>query len=71
MRTHIMTIERKIEPVVRILDEEDHKGDLEYWLRKTPEERIEAVLHLREQYIISLGFSSPPAIEPCVKIISP
>ncbi len=66
-----MTKNRKIEPVVTIVERESEKDDLRFWSGKTPEERIEAVLYMREQYIISLGYASPPPIEPVVKIITP
>ncbi len=38
--------------VVRIIKKnEEEKYNLEYWLTRTPEERLEAVQLLREQYI--------------------
>lgn len=37
---------------VRIIKkDEEEMFNLEYWLRRTPEERLEAVQLLREQYI--------------------
>ncbi|HOW84131.1 MAG TPA: hypothetical protein PK573_16330 [Spirochaetota bacterium] len=64
-----MKMKRAIEPIVKIVDRENEKDDLRYWLSRTPEERIDAVLHLRKQYIRSLGYSEIPGIEPFVKII--
>lgn len=66
-----MEKKRNIEPVVTILEKENERDDLKYWSGKTPEERIDAVLYLREQYMIAQGYASPPMIEPVVKIITP
>ncbi len=68
--TLVMPKERKIEPVVKNLDEEDGREALEYWLSKTPEERFGAALCLREQYFVSLDLTSPPAVERVAAIIS-
>jgi hypothetical protein len=40
-----------IEKVVRIINMKDDRGDLEYWLTKSPAERIDAVEILREQFV--------------------
>lgn len=41
-----------MEKVIKILTrEEQEQQDWEYWQSKTPEERLEAVQILREQYI--------------------
>ncbi len=55
----------RIEPVVRKIspEEDDAKNDLEYWLSRSPRERIEAMTLLREQYFILLGYQEPPRIE--------
>ena len=37
--------------VIRIVDMKDDRGDLDYWLSKSPAERIEAIEILREQYV--------------------
>ena len=65
-----MKKKNKIEPVVSILDYENGDSDLKYWLEKTPEERIDAVLYLREQYMSTIGCNSHPPVEAVVKIIS-
>jgi len=38
-----------MEKVVRIINMKDDKGDREYWMSKTPLERLEAVEILRKQ----------------------
>jgi hypothetical protein len=38
-----------MEKVVRIINMKDDKGDREYWMSKTPLERLEAVEILRRQ----------------------
>lgn len=40
-----------MEKVVRIINMKDDKGDREYWITKTPAERIDAIEVLREQYM--------------------
>jgi hypothetical protein len=59
-----------IEPIVRIIDRDDDAADLRYWLGKTPEERIEAVMEIREQYLRSIGYNKTPEVEPVVTFIS-
>ena len=36
---------------LKIVSLKDKNSDLEYWLTKTPEERLEAIEILRQQYI--------------------
>lgn len=66
-----MKKKRSIEPVVRILDCEDEKSDLAYWLGRSPEERVDAVLRLREQHIRAMGHKTRPRVEAVVNIVSP
>ena len=40
-----------MEKVVRIINIKDDKGDREYWMSKSPAERIDAIEILREQYV--------------------
>ena len=40
-----------MDKVVRIIDMHNDPGDRAFWLSKTPEERIEAIEILREQYV--------------------
>ena len=63
-----MMKKHNIEPVVTILDHESGRESPDYWLSKTPDERINTVLYLRDQYIVSLGFAYPPSVEPVVNI---
>jgi len=44
-----------MEKVVRIIDMKDDRGDREYWMSRTPAERIEAIDFLREQYMRFTG----------------
>jgi hypothetical protein len=44
-----------MEKIVKIKYKNDKDSDLEYWLSKTPEERLQAVEILREQYIKTLS----------------
>ncbi len=61
----------QVEPIVTIVDRNDDTADIRYWLGRTPEERIEAVLRLRAQYMRSIGYTGNPEVEPVVTIISP
>lgn len=57
---------KDIEPVVRkikMLEHDDDKDDLRYWLSKTPGERLEAMGIIAEQYYAMLGFKETPRIE--------
>lgn len=38
-------------------------GCSDYWLTRPPDERVEAVELLREQYYSMLGFTEPPSME--------
>ena len=40
-----------MDKVVRIIDMHNDPGGRDFWLSKTPEERIEAIEILREQYV--------------------
>jgi hypothetical protein len=44
-----------MEKIVKIKYKNDKDSNLEYWLSKTPEERLQAVEILREQYIKTLS----------------
>ena len=59
---------KKIEPVIHKLPSgrSDDRDDLNYWLLKTPEERIMAMGILQEQYFVLKGYKSPPKIEKTV-----
>ena len=42
--------------------------DLQFWLKKSPEERIEAVEFLRIQHYCLLGYESVPRLIPTIQI---
>ncbi len=42
---------------------------MSFWQSKTPEERLEAVETIREQYYAMLGHTSPPRIKKIIRII--
>ena len=62
----------KIAPVVHKHSLHDEKvaiaKEREYWLSKTPEERIEALEHLREQYI-QLHYETRPEFQRVYHIV--
>jgi hypothetical protein len=66
-----MRKKRRIEPVVHIIEHDDGNADLQYWLIRTPEERINAVLQLMEQHMRVMGQESRRGVEPVVIIVSP
>jgi hypothetical protein len=41
---------RKIQPIVKRYKLGEEPNDLEYWLSKTPEERLSGLEELRQQY---------------------
>ena len=53
---------------VRIIDKEGERDDLEYWLKKSPEERIAAVEFLREQYYAMSGYKSLPRLAHVIQV---
>ena len=58
-----------MEKVVRKISLKDKRNyDLEYWLSKTPEERISAIEFLRQQ-LYETEDGSPPRLQRVAKII--
>ena len=53
---------------VHICSQKSEKSDLQYWLSKTPEERISAMEVLREQYYAIAGYTTTPRLIPIVHI---
>lgn len=47
---------------MRLLSREDAGSDLNFWLKKSPEERVDAVEFLREQYYALAGYKSLPRL---------
>ena len=48
--------------VIRILNKEDDAAMRLFWQDKTPEERLDAVEFLREQYYVIRGYETVPRI---------
>jgi len=48
----------------------DYPGETSnnFWLTKTPDERVEAVEIIREQYYAMLGYKKAPRIKKTIKI---
>ena len=53
---------KKRELVIRISSEEDEAATRLFWRDKTPEERLDAVEFLREQYYIIRGYETVPRL---------
>lgn len=53
---------------LRIVAREDERADLEFWLGKSPAERIAAVEFLREQYYAMSGCKSLPRLPHAVQL---
>jgi len=48
--------------VIRISSKEDEAATRRFWLDKSPEERLDAVEFLREQYYVIQGYKTVPRI---------
>lgn len=53
---------------INIIRKSDKTVDLQFWLEKTPHERIEAVEFLRSQYYALSGYKSIPRFVPSVQM---
>ena len=53
---------KKRELVIRTSSEEDEAATRLFWRHKTPEERLDAVEFLREQYYIIRGYETVPRL---------
>ncbi len=53
---------------VIIKDRREPDTDYEFWKIKSPEERLEAVEFLREQYYLVMGYSEAPRIAKTVTV---
>ncbi len=53
---------------LNIIHKSDKNTDLLFWLKKTPEERIDAVEFLRSQHYVLSGYKSIPRFVPGVQI---
>jgi len=54
---------------ISVIDREDATGDILFWKDKTPEERLNAVELLREQYYVIQGYKDTPRIERIIRIV--
>lgn len=52
-----------------VLDRDDAAKDVLFWKNKTPEERLNAVELLREQYYVIQGYKDIPRIERVIRIV--
>ena len=52
---------------IRIVSRERSRDDLEFWLQKSPEERLGAVEFLREQFYAVQGYPETPRITKVVR----
>jgi hypothetical protein len=48
--------------VIRISSKEDEAATRRFWLDKSPEERLDAVEFLREQYYVIRGYETVPRL---------
>ena len=48
--------------VIRISSKEDEAATRRFWLEKSPEERLDAVEFLREQYYVIQGYETVPRL---------
>jgi hypothetical protein len=53
---------------VTIKDRREPDNDYDFWILKSPEERIGAVEYLREQCYLAMGYGKPPGIIRVVKV---
>ncbi|MCP4135461.1 MAG: hypothetical protein GY754_31120 [bacterium] len=58
-----------VKKIIKITNDsdKDKEGSKNFWLSKTPEERVEAVETIREQYYSMLGYDEPPRIKKIIK----
>lgn len=53
---------------LRVVDREDPRGDLDFWLGKSAAERVAAVEFLREQYYALSGYRSLPRLAHAIRL---
>jgi hypothetical protein len=54
---------------LKLLDVEDPSADRRYWMGKSPEERLDAVEFLREQFYVIQRYSETPRIQRRAQVI--
>lgn len=57
-----------IKKIITISDREINDESLTFWLSRTPEERVEAVETIRENYYQMLGYRTAPRIKKIIMI---
>ncbi len=55
-------MQKRSEMQLNIVNRFDKKTDLQFWLHKTPQERIDAVEFLRTQYYALSGYKTIPKL---------
>lgn len=55
---------------LRVVAKEDPRDDLDFWLQKSPMERVAAVEFLREQYYALSGYKSLPRLAHAIRLRS-
>jgi hypothetical protein len=56
---------------VHIIKKNDNISDLQFWQKKTPQERINAVEFLRRQYYSLCGYTDIPRITQVIQFRAP
>ncbi len=57
-----------IKKTIKISKADETVDTRAYWMKKSPEERVEAVETIREHYYSLLGYDTPPRIKKIIKI---
>jgi len=55
--------------VIRISSKEDEAATRRFWLDKSPEERLDAVEFLREQYYVIRGYKKVPRLVKELRVV--
>ncbi|OHD71172.1 MAG: hypothetical protein A2W19_15395 [Spirochaetes bacterium RBG_16_49_21] len=61
---------RKIKKIIKITEQKNIQSSDNFWMLKTPQERIEAAEIIREHYYIMRGYNETPRIKKTIKISS-
>ncbi len=55
--------------IFRMIDRDVPDTTREFWMSKTPEERVEAVETIREHHYQMLGYTETPRIKKIIRIV--
>ncbi len=55
--------------IIKLVDPKEDDPAIEYWKKKSPEERLDALEVLREQFYIIQGYESVPRLNRIMKLI--